>query len=124
MLSTALRDTIIKKWESLPGVHGSQSVGHFREININIHKDYFTVVAIGDMGGDVFGNGMLYTPNIRLIAAFNGDVGDAVQLDVMLGRGPIVQQKHCAIPVGEELFQRQDLAPVAERVTRQEANLR
>ncbi|HEX2548189.1 MAG TPA: NAD-glutamate dehydrogenase domain-containing protein, partial [Gammaproteobacteria bacterium] len=46
---------------------------HFREININMYKDYFTVVGIGDMGGDVFGNGMLYSPHIRLIAAFNGN---------------------------------------------------
>ncbi len=45
---------------------------HFREININVNKDNFTVVGIGDMGGDVFGNGMLYSPHIRLIAAFNG----------------------------------------------------
>ncbi|WP_268161978.1 NAD-glutamate dehydrogenase domain-containing protein, partial [Pasteurella multocida] len=31
----------------------------------------FTVVGIGDMGGDVFGNGMLLSPNIKLLAAFN-----------------------------------------------------
>lgn len=44
---------------------------HFRGININIKKDTFTVVGIGDMSGDVFGNGMLYSKHIRLIAAFD-----------------------------------------------------
>jgi len=45
---------------------------HFRECDINIDQDEFTVIGIGDMGGDVFGNGMLYSKNIKLIAAFNG----------------------------------------------------
>ena len=31
----------------------------------------FTVVGIGDMSGDVFGNGMLYTPQIKLVCAFD-----------------------------------------------------
>ncbi len=44
---------------------------HFREINIDPNKDDFTVVGIGDMGGDVFGNGMLLSKHIKLIAAFN-----------------------------------------------------
>jgi glutamate dehydrogenase len=44
---------------------------HFREIQIDIQSTPFTVVGIGDMGGDVFGNGMLRSPHIRLIAAFN-----------------------------------------------------
>lgn len=44
---------------------------HFREMGHNIHTQPFTVAGIGDMSGDVFGNGMLYTPNIKLIAAFN-----------------------------------------------------
>lgn len=44
---------------------------HFRELGIDVKKDEFTAAGIGDMGGDVFGNGMLYTDRIRLKAAFN-----------------------------------------------------
>ncbi len=44
---------------------------HFREIDIDIQSQPFTVVGIGDMSGDVFGNGMLLSPQIRLLAAFD-----------------------------------------------------
>ncbi len=44
---------------------------HFREIGIDIQKEDFTVVGIGDMSGDVFGNGMLLSRHIRLLAAFD-----------------------------------------------------
>jgi len=44
---------------------------HFREIGINVQTDPVTVIGIGDMGGDVFGNGMLQSRSIKLIAAFN-----------------------------------------------------
>ncbi|WP_442581317.1 NAD-glutamate dehydrogenase [Mesorhizobium sp. ASY16-5R] len=44
---------------------------HFREMNRDIQKEPFTVVGVGDMSGDVFGNGMLLSPEIRLIAAFD-----------------------------------------------------
>lgn len=44
---------------------------HFREMGINTAEDPFTVLAIGDMSGDVFGNGMLCSDKIRLQAAFN-----------------------------------------------------
>ena len=44
---------------------------HFREQGINIQKEDFTVVGIGDMSGDVFGNGMLLSRHICLLAAFN-----------------------------------------------------
>ncbi|MFQ5740141.1 MAG: NAD-glutamate dehydrogenase [Acidobacteriota bacterium] len=44
---------------------------HFRELGIDPSKQDFTVTAIGDMSGDVFGNGMLHTEKIRLQAAFN-----------------------------------------------------
>jgi len=44
---------------------------HFRTLGLEIQTDPFTVAAIGDMGGDVFGNGMLLSPAIRLVAAFN-----------------------------------------------------
>lgn len=44
---------------------------HFREKGLNVQEEDFTVVGIGDMGGDVFGNGMLRSEHIRLTAAFN-----------------------------------------------------
>lgn len=44
---------------------------HFREIGINTQKEPFSVVGIGDMSGDVFGNGMLQSRHILLKAAFN-----------------------------------------------------
>ncbi len=44
---------------------------HFREIGKNIEKETFDVVGIGDMSGDVFGNGMIITDNILLKGAFN-----------------------------------------------------
>ena len=43
---------------------------HFLEGDIDINAP-FTVVGIGDMSGDVFGNGLLYTNTIKLLAAFN-----------------------------------------------------
>jgi glutamate dehydrogenase len=44
---------------------------HFRELGIDTQSQEFTVVGIGDMSGDVFGNGMLLSPHIRLLAAFD-----------------------------------------------------
>ncbi|OWW00983.1 NAD-glutamate dehydrogenase [Rhizobium sp. R72] len=44
---------------------------HFREMDIDIQTTPFTVAGVGDMSGDVFGNGMLLSPKIRLIAAFD-----------------------------------------------------
>jgi glutamate dehydrogenase len=44
---------------------------HFREIGVDTQAEDFTVVGIGDMSGDVFGNGMLLSKHIRLIAAFD-----------------------------------------------------
>lgn len=44
---------------------------HFRELGIDTQKTDFTVVGIGDMSGDVFGNGMLLSKHIKLVGAFN-----------------------------------------------------
>lgn len=44
---------------------------HFRQFNHNTQTQPFDVVGVGDMGGDVFGNGMLMSDQIRLIGAFN-----------------------------------------------------
>ncbi|MDD5580089.1 MAG: NAD-glutamate dehydrogenase [Methylobacter sp.] len=45
---------------------------HFRETGKDIQSEAFTVIGIGSMDGDVFGNGMLLSPYIRLLAAFSG----------------------------------------------------
>jgi glutamate dehydrogenase len=44
---------------------------HFRELGKDIQSEPFTAIGIGDMAGDVFGNGMLLSKNTRLVAAFN-----------------------------------------------------
>ncbi len=44
---------------------------HFRELGIDTQQTEFTAVGIGDMSGDVFGNGMLLSPHLRLVAAFD-----------------------------------------------------
>ena len=44
---------------------------HFRELGVDTQTQDFTVVGIGDMCGDVFGNGMLLSEHIRLVAAFD-----------------------------------------------------
>ncbi|MEV5592839.1 NAD-glutamate dehydrogenase [Streptomyces sp. NPDC052496] len=44
---------------------------HFRELGVNTQTEDFTVVGVGDMSGDVFGNGMLASEHIRLVAAFD-----------------------------------------------------
>lgn len=44
---------------------------HFREMDIDIQTTPFTVAGVGDMSGDVFGNGMLLSEQIRLVAAFD-----------------------------------------------------
>ncbi|MQA08836.1 MAG: NAD-glutamate dehydrogenase [Pseudonocardiaceae bacterium] len=44
---------------------------HFRELGVNTQREAFTVAGVGDMSGDVFGNGMLCSEHIRLVAAFD-----------------------------------------------------
>lgn len=44
---------------------------HFREMGIDTQSQDFTCIGIGDLAGDVFGNGMLLSPHIKLVAAFN-----------------------------------------------------
>ncbi len=44
---------------------------HLRELEIDMEKTVISVVGIGDMSGDVFGNGMIYTDKIKLLAAFD-----------------------------------------------------
>ncbi|GAA6133620.1 NAD-glutamate dehydrogenase GdhB [Oceaniserpentilla sp. 4NH20-0058] len=44
---------------------------HFRELGLNVQKESISVIGVGDMAGDVFGNGMLRSEYIKLVAAFN-----------------------------------------------------
>ena len=44
---------------------------HFRELGIDVQSTAFTVAGVGDMSGDVFGNGMLRSNHIKLVAAFD-----------------------------------------------------
>ncbi len=44
---------------------------HFKEMGVDTQSEDFTVVGVGDMSGDVFGNGMLLSRHIRLLAAFD-----------------------------------------------------
>ncbi len=44
---------------------------HFRELGLDTQSEDFTVVGVGDMSGDVFGNGMLLSEHIQLVAAFD-----------------------------------------------------
>ena len=44
---------------------------HFQTMGTDVATDDFSVVGVGDMSGDVFGNGMLLSPHIRLVAAFD-----------------------------------------------------
>lgn len=44
---------------------------HFRERGIDVQRDNISVIGIGDMAGDVFGNGLLMSETLQLVAAFN-----------------------------------------------------
>ena len=44
---------------------------HFRELGTDVQSNDFTVVGVGDMSGDVFGNAMLLSPHVKLLAAFD-----------------------------------------------------
>jgi glutamate dehydrogenase len=54
---------------------------HFREMDVDIGKTSFSVAGVGDMSGDVFGNGMLREDTIRLLAAFD-------HRDIFIDPGP------------------------------------
>ena len=59
----AMGITARSAWESV--------ARHFRELGVDVGRTEVTVVGIGDMSGDVFGNGMLLSPHIRLLGAFD-----------------------------------------------------
>ena len=65
------RVTTIRRWRS-PAKGAWESVRrHFREMDVDIQRQDFTAVGIGDMSGDVFGNGMLLSAHTRVVAAFD-----------------------------------------------------
>ncbi|HXV72532.1 MAG TPA: NAD-glutamate dehydrogenase domain-containing protein [Acidimicrobiia bacterium] len=59
----ALAITARGAWESVKR--------HFADMSIDVDSEQISVVGIGDMSGDVFGNGMLQSPRLRLVAAFD-----------------------------------------------------
>jgi glutamate dehydrogenase len=59
---------------------------HFREIGKDIQTTPFTVIGVGDMSGDVFGNGMLLSRKIRLLAAFD-------HRDIFIDPNPVDEEK-------------------------------
>ncbi|MDP3617807.1 MAG: NAD-glutamate dehydrogenase, partial [Rhodoferax sp.] len=60
---------------------------HFRALSVNTQTTAFTVAGIGDMSGDVFGNGMLLSEHIRLVAAFD-------HRHIFIDPNPDVQRSH------------------------------
>ena len=60
---------------------------HFRELGVDCQNEDFTCVGIGDMSGDVFGNGMMLSRHTRLVAAFN-------HLHVFVDPNPDVERSH------------------------------
>ena len=63
--------TTTRPWASPRAARGNASSGMFREMDIDIQRQAFRVVGVGDMSGDVFGNGMLLSEHIQLVAAFD-----------------------------------------------------
>ena len=63
--------TTTRRWASRRAARGSRSSATSASSATTSQSEDFTVVGIGDMSGDVFGNGMLLSPHIRLIGAFD-----------------------------------------------------
>ncbi|CAN5442224.1 NAD-glutamate dehydrogenase [soil metagenome] len=60
---------------------------HFREMGVDCQAEEFTCVGIGDMSGDVFGNGMLLSEHTRLVAAFD-------HRDIFLDPSPVAETSY------------------------------
>ena len=63
--------TTTRRWRSQPAGPGKASSVIFRELGKDIQRESVTVVGVGDMSGDVFGNGMLLSRTLKLRAAFD-----------------------------------------------------
>ncbi|TCN31790.1 NAD-glutamate dehydrogenase [Sinorhizobium americanum] len=93
---------------------------HFREMNTDIQTTPFTVAGVGDMSGDVFGNGMLLSEKIRLIAAFD-------HRDIFIDPNPDIdlsfaeRQRMFALPRSSwQDYDRKTLSPGAMIISRAE----
>ena len=60
-----------KKWASPLEAQWEAAKRHFRELSKDIQTTDFTCIGVGDMSGDVFGNGMLLSKHICLLGAFD-----------------------------------------------------
>ncbi len=101
---------------------------HFRELGRDCTTDPVTCVGVGDMGGDVFGNGMLLSPSLRLIGAFNHlhvfvdpDPDPAVALAERrrlfdAGRGWDAYDPACLSPGGQVIERRAKRVTVSDAV--------
>ena len=63
--------TTTRRWASPPRGAWVSVRRHFREMGVDCQSEDFTCVGVGDMSGDVFGNGMLCSEHTRLVAAFD-----------------------------------------------------
>ncbi|MEE4300155.1 MAG: NAD-glutamate dehydrogenase domain-containing protein, partial [Pseudomonadales bacterium] len=70
---------------------------HFRELGVDVQRDRVSAIGIGDMSGDVFGNGMLQSETIALVAAFN-HLHVFVDPDPDLGASYAERQRLFALP--------------------------
>jgi glutamate dehydrogenase len=112
---------------------------HFRALGIDVQSEPFTVVGIGDMSGDVFGNGMLLSPQIRLVGAFDhrhifvdpdpdseGSIGERSRLFALAGSswgdydqtllspgGGVFPRSAKSVPISPELGRRLDVEQTA-----------
>ncbi|WP_159952789.1 NAD-glutamate dehydrogenase [Rhizobium sp. 18065] len=96
---------------------------HFREIDTDIQTTPFTVAGVGDMSGDVFGNGMLLSEQIRLIAAF--DHRDIfIDPDPDTARSFVERKRMFALPRSSwQDYDRKALSPGAMIISRAEKSV-
>ena len=71
LLLAVLTVTTIRKWRLPRVVPGVSVQASLQSLDVNTQQDLFTVVGVGDIAGDVFGNGMLLSDKIQLVGAFN-----------------------------------------------------
>ncbi|MFB2552946.1 NAD-glutamate dehydrogenase [Ensifer soli] len=97
---------------------------HFREMDIDIQTTPFTVAGVGDMSGDVFGNGMLLSRQIRLVAAFDHrDI--VIDPDPDIERSFAERQRLFALPRSSwQDYDRAALSPGAMIIARTEKSVR
>ena len=85
---------------------------HFSELDLDTQSEPFTVVGVGDMSGDVFGNGMLLSKHIRLLAAFDHR---HIFLDPNPGRGRVLRGAAAALRAAPVLLGRLRQVPHQRR---------